>query len=98
MKKTTDSPYHSEDSESVFAIDTEEVLRKFEVDRELGLNEETVKLRREQFGNNKLRKHKSRSIWSVLVSQFKSIIIGLLAAAAAVAFILVNGLRDGLYW
>ncbi|MDZ7808018.1 MAG: cation-transporting P-type ATPase [Gracilimonas sp.] len=87
MKRTINNRNVSVDPENVFSIEAEDVLKRFEVDQDLGLNEETVKERREQYGTNKLRQHKKRSNWSVLVSQFKSIIIGLLAAAAAIAFI-----------
>lgn len=70
-----------------FALAGSEVLSKYGVDKEQGLTEEEVQIRRDKFGVNRLRQHKSRSIWSVLAAQFKSIIIGLLAVAAIAAFL-----------
>ncbi|MFP8487797.1 cation-translocating P-type ATPase [Gracilimonas sp. Q87] len=87
MSRAADKHNVLVDPENLHTLEVEEVLNRFEVDRNKGLNEQTVKIRREQYGINKLRQHKSRSIWSVFISQFKSIIIGILAVAAAAALI-----------
>lgn len=40
-----------------------------------------------RYGPNSLGEHPRRSLWDILISQFKSLIIALLAAAAGVAFL-----------
>ncbi|MBZ0112474.1 MAG: hypothetical protein K8J08_08445 [Thermoanaerobaculia bacterium] len=52
-----------------------------------GLEEEEVVRRRSHHGPNQLRKHLRRSGWSILIAQFQSLIVVLLVAAAAVAFV-----------
>lgn len=51
-----------------------------------GLSESEAELRKNQFGINQLREHEEKSIWTIFVDQFKSLIVGLLAVAAVVAF------------
>lgn len=63
----------------------EAVSSRFEVEPE-GLGEEEAARRLAHFGPNQLREHPRRSAWSILFDQFASLIIGLLIAAAAVAF------------
>ncbi len=87
MATRSESKTEREVIDKPFALTGSEVLSKYGVDKEQGLTEEEVQSRRDKFGVNRLRQHKSRSIWSVLVAQFKSIIIGLLAVAAIAAFL-----------
>jgi Ca2+-transporting ATPase len=54
------------------------------VDDGLGLDE--VKRRRRRHGPNRLRSAETRSAWDILIEQFKSVIVALLAAAAIVSF------------
>ncbi len=56
------------------------------VDVERGLSEDEATRRRAQYGPNQLRRHERQSAWSILVEQFKSLIVALLVVAAAVAF------------
>ena len=53
---------------------------------ERGLTAAEAALRRARHGPNRLRERARRSALAILVSQFKSLIIGLLVAAAVVAF------------
>jgi P-type Ca2+ transporter type 2C len=55
------------------------------VDPGRGLAAGEVATRRERHGANRLRRHETRSGWAVLLDQFKSVIVGLLAGAAVVA-------------
>lgn len=73
-----DKPFHTQ------TID--EILKDLEVRPEQGLSEDQVTQRRKQYGPNRLRKAKQRSLWKILLDQFKSIVIILLAVAAALAF------------
>lgn len=74
------------DPERASALSVEEVLEKFAVDLEQGLTESAVEKRRQQYGTNRLEQKKRRSAWSILVDQFKSPIIALLAVASVLSF------------
>jgi Ca2+-transporting ATPase len=65
-----------------------EVADRLQSDVERGLSAAEAKDRLARYGPNTLAAGTERSIWSVLASQFASLIVGLLAAAAAVAFVL----------
>ena len=49
---------------------------------ESGLPEEEIRKRRKTYGPNRLREKKQASAWRILVDQFKSLIIAILAAAS----------------
>ena len=71
-----------------------EVADEIAVDRDAGLTTEEAVRRRAEIGPNALREHAQRSAWAILADQFKSLIIGLLVAAALVAF-LVGDVLEG---
>ena len=54
---------------------------------EAGLNQIEIEFRRRDFGPNIIQSIRQRSNWLVLLSQFKSIIVGLLIFAAVLAFL-----------
>lgn len=64
---------------------SKEILQAFEVSPEEGLSERQVKSRRKQHGKNLLKGKKPKSTWSILIDQFESPIMLLLAAAAALS-------------
>ncbi|HLV02111.1 MAG TPA: HAD-IC family P-type ATPase, partial [Acidobacteriota bacterium] len=68
-----------------WALTAEQVLNTLEVTQDQGLADHQVQARRKQFGPNLLKRTRKRTAWEILVSQFKSLIILLLAAAAAVS-------------
>lgn len=74
------------DTKTIWATSAEEVIKQFHSDRNKGLTATDIEERREKYGPNLLREHKKESVWKILVEQFRSLIIGLLAAAAVVAF------------
>jgi P-type Ca2+ transporter type 2C len=51
-----------------------------------GLDDAEARNRRGQFGPNRLREARRRSLWEILLEQFKSLVVLLLVAAAAVSF------------
>ncbi|MFP4298252.1 MAG: cation-translocating P-type ATPase [Spirulinaceae cyanobacterium] len=61
-------------------------LDQLNVNPEQGLSESEVQQRREKYGKNRLAEKKQRSAWQILIAQFKSPIIGLLAVAAVLSF------------
>lgn len=64
----------------------EEILQAYEVAPDIGLHMAEVKKLRQQYGANLLKQKQRRSAWDIFIDQFKSIIIGLLAVAAALSF------------
>ncbi len=64
-----------------------DVLRQLAVDSEQGLDDSEVARRRRTCGRNALETHTQRSPWSIVASQFRSIVVALLLIAAAFAFL-----------
>ena len=73
------------------ALDALAVAGSLGVDPRLGLNHEEVSERQLRFGPNALQRMRPRPAWRVLVDQFASIVIALLAFAAGVAWITGDG-------
>lgn len=69
-----------------YSRDPDEVLKALEVDPDLGLGQDEVRQRLDRHGPNKLRETKSRSAWTILLDQFKSVVIIVLVIAGGVAF------------
>ena len=69
------------------AADAHEVASTLEVDPRAGLTTSQVSDRQHRYGRNALQQTKSRSAWHVLLDQFASIVIALLAVAAAIAWL-----------
>lgn len=69
-----------------WTLSVQEALAPLEVDRNQGLTEAEAQQRRQQYGPNRLQEAKTRSAGEILVEQFKSLIIGLLAVAAILSF------------
>lgn len=63
------------------------VIQTLSVDPTQGLSNSTVEIRQQEYGLNRLQQLKRRSTWHILIDQFKSPIIGLLAIAAVLSFI-----------
>jgi P-type Ca2+ transporter type 2C len=65
-----------------------EVEQILNTDCEIGLSTPEVEERLEQYGPNRLTSTPRRSVFSILIAQFKSIIVVLLITAAGLAFLL----------
>jgi Ca2+-transporting ATPase len=65
----------------------EDTLEDLEVSASSGLTQSQSKQRRREYGPNRLRQAKSKSAWLILVDQFKSLIVALLAVGAIISFI-----------
>jgi Ca2+-transporting ATPase len=61
------------------------VAEAFGVNPKVGLRSQELPERRERFGKNTLQSVRRRSAWRILLAQFFSIIVALLAAAALIA-------------
>jgi Ca2+-transporting ATPase len=63
-----------------------EIIEELNVSPSQGLDEQEVENRRRKYGSNKLQSVRKKSVWRILLDQFKSLIILLLAVASAVSF------------
>lgn len=72
------------------ALSVEEVLHHFQANAQLGLTKAEADSRTREFGPNVYQVQKQKSIWLVLLRQFKSPIVYLLLVAAAVTFFFQN--------
>ncbi len=70
------------DPASPWAETASDVARALGVERTRGLDADEVARRLERFGPNTLREAPRRSAWQVLVAQFRSLLVALLAVAA----------------
>src|SRR6185503_6410445 len=84
---TTASRTHSD----WHALEPQAVTALLDVDPQSGLTTTQVKERGLRYGRNALQQIKPRPAWRVLVDQFASIVIALLAFAAAVAWLTGEG-------
>ncbi|MCK4996833.1 HAD-IC family P-type ATPase [Candidatus Pacearchaeota archaeon] len=66
-------------------LEKEDVLKNLKSSKK-GLSEKEVQDRLVEYGKNTLRKHKGKSKFRVLISQFNSLLIYILIAAAVVSF------------
>jgi Ca2+-transporting ATPase len=72
--------------ETPWAVSTEEILSGLQVDPEIGLSAGEARQRQRRFGPNRLQETKTRSSLSILLAQFRSLMVILLTAAAALSF------------
>jgi len=69
------------------AMEAAAVTKSFEVDPASGLSSAEVEQRRTRYGANALQTTHSRAAWRILLDQFKSLVVALLAVAAVVAWL-----------
>jgi len=62
------------------------VLEALQVSSDQGLEAGEVERRRERYGLNLLQRTQRKSVWQILIEQFKSLIVALLAVAGALSF------------
>ena len=74
--------------ETAHAQSTEEVATALDVDPTTGLGAASVRRRRQRHGPNRLRRVERKGVLTILLHQFDSFIVWLLAAAAALSFFL----------
>lgn len=64
-----------------------QVLDELDVNEAEGLGKREIQNRREKYGPNRLRRAERRSVWEILLEQFRSMVVILLIVAAIVSFI-----------
>jgi len=71
--------------EHAWALEAPEVLRQLDVEPARGLSTDEAATRALRYGPNALAEVKPRSPWSILLAQFKSLLVALLVAAVVLA-------------
>ena len=66
----------------------QEVLAELSVDKESGLSEAEAKDRLTKYGENKLEEKAGKSVWQILLEQFKDVMILILLIAAVLSIVL----------
>ncbi|MDQ3013502.1 MAG: cation-translocating P-type ATPase, partial [Acidobacteriota bacterium] len=88
MKLPADSqPHNLQVQQAPHAMEAAAVAKSFGVDPATGLSSAEVGERRTRYGDNALQTTHSRAAWRILLDQFKSLVVALLAVAAAVAWL-----------
>jgi Ca2+-transporting ATPase len=75
-------------SQPPWATRADQVLAQLEVDVQEGLRSADIPSRRARYGANELLQEKKRHAWRILLNQFRSLVVLLLVAAAAVSLVL----------
>lgn len=75
------------DNHLPWSISFEEALENLDSNLQDGLTSQEVTKRLSEFGKNKLREYKKKSVFEIFADQFKSLIILLLVVAAASSFL-----------
>jgi Ca2+-transporting ATPase len=78
-----------------YALAAENVASQLGVRPEVGLSDQDIKQRQQQYGRNQLPETPPRSAWLVFASQFYSVLTLILLSAAVLAFV-VGDLKDAL--
>lgn len=73
--------------ENAYRISFDKLSSSLSVDTGKGLSHQEAESRLKKYGKNKLKEHKGRSIWQILLSQVLNPVIYLLTAAAILAFV-----------
>ena len=71
-----------------WALSSLQVLERSGSNPEKGLTQAKARQRLKQYGANCLRKIKKKSVWVILLNQFKNVIILILAGASILSFVL----------
>src|SRR5436853_464880 len=74
------------DAYEPYAIDTAAVAKMLDVDPAAGLNQVQVAAYSRRYGPNNIQTVRKTAAWQILLNQFKSIIVALLAFAALLAW------------
>lgn len=81
--------------QDVHTLSVEEILTAFQTNAEKGINASEAEFRTKQFGANIYEAQKQKSVWLMLLLQFKSPIVYLLVVAAAVTLYFQNYIEAG---
>ena len=81
---------------AIFSIGISQSLSNLGADTVIGLTEEEADNRLQQYGPNKLKSAKKRSLFLRVLDQFKDFLVIILIAAAIVSVLVGDGLKDAI--
>ena len=87
-RESSDANPNQSAIETPHSLTPEQVLQGFDVAPDIGLSDADVGRRRQSAGPNRLRAAKRKNIWTILAAQFRSVVVYLLIAAAALSVFL----------
>ncbi|MCF8008385.1 MAG: HAD-IC family P-type ATPase, partial [Halanaerobiales bacterium] len=70
----------------IYQYEAQEILNKFDVDQDSGLNQNEAEQRLKEFGLNSLKQKSQISAWKIFIDQLKNIIVILLIVASIISF------------
>ncbi len=70
-----------------WSLSNQQITTNLEVIPEKGLTSQEARKRKKNYGPNQIKKSKPKSSWTILIDQFKSLVIVVLAIAAILSFI-----------
>lgn len=74
----------------------DEITKELNTDINSGLSDSEINKRLEEYGENRFKEKKKRSIWHMIVDQFKDFMIIILIAASFISIFFADELIDGL--
>ncbi len=86
---------HSDNEQTWYLISKEDTAAALETDLNTGLTQEEAARRLERYGPNELEAQRGRTIWEMLLDQFKEVLVLMLIGAAVVSG-LVGEVEDSL--
>ncbi len=76
------------DENQPWSIETADVVEKFKSNPDKGLSNKEARDRLNKYGPNQIKAKQQRSAWEIFITQFKNLIVLLLAVASGVSFLL----------
>ncbi len=95
MVETATVPAPAEGSTDWYGLSDEEVCRRLEVDRAVGLSATEVAQRRQRYGPNKLAEEAKEPAWQAWVRQYRDLMQLVLVGAAVVSIVALQDISTG---
>ena len=86
---------HEDSEQTWYLMDREDAAKALETDIDTGLTQEKAARRLEKYGPNELEAQAGRSLWDMLLDQFKDVLVLMLIGAAVISG-LVGEIEDSL--
>lgn len=70
-----------------WSLTIDDILSKLNVSAEKGISKKEIKKRRDEYGKNLLKESQKKSVWEILLAQFKSLIVIVLLTVVVISFL-----------
>jgi P-type Ca2+ transporter type 2C len=95
MVETVTVPAPAEGSTDWYGLSDEEVCRRLDVDRAVGLSGAEVAERRQRYGANKLAEEAKEPVWQAFLRQYRDLMQLVLVGAAVVSIVALQDISTG---